>query len=192
VPLQVRFLRHVRGPSGRGVRLGFGSARQVRSRVPRLIDGSLARNSNYYIIDKITNLSYIYRMSKSSLVASSLPPIAESALRQLGENLAIARARRKESQRAWAARIGVSVPTLIRMEKGDPTVSMGVYASALWLMGRIQALPEVAAPTQDLGALGRDIRVARRRAVRAPESVAGRLASVPGPAADADSAASRT
>jgi DNA-binding XRE family transcriptional regulator len=131
-------------------------------------------------------------MSKSSLVASSLPPIAESALRQLGENLAIARARRKESQRAWAARIGVSVPTLIRMEKGDPTVSMGVYASALWLMGRIQALPEVAAPAQDLGALERDIRVARRRAVRAPESVAGRLASVPGPAADADSAASRT
>jgi transcriptional regulator with XRE-family HTH domain len=107
----------------------------------------------------------------------SLPPIAESALHRLGENLAIARSRRKESQRAWAARIGVSVPTLIRMEKGDPTVGMGVYASALWLMGRIQALPEVAAPALDLGALERDIRVARRRAVRTPESVAERLAS---------------
>jgi len=130
-------------------------------------------------------------MSKSSLVASSLPPIAQSALRQLGENLAIARSRRKESQRAWAARIGVSVPTLIRMEKGDPTVSMGVYASALWLMGRIQALPEVAAPVQDLGALERDVRVARRRAVRSPESVAERLASVQGPAAGGDRAASR-
>jgi hypothetical protein len=118
-------------------------------------------------------------MPKSSLVATTLPPIAESALRQFGENLAIARARRKESQRAWAARIGVSVPTLIRMERGDPTVGMGVYASALWLMGRVQALPEVAAPVHDLGALERDVRLARRRAVRAPESVAGRLASVP-------------
>ncbi|RPH41716.1 MAG: XRE family transcriptional regulator, partial [Burkholderiales bacterium] len=36
-------------------------------------------------------------MSKSSLVATTLPPIAESALRQLGEHLAIARSRRKES-----------------------------------------------------------------------------------------------
>ncbi len=127
-------------------------------------------------------------MPKSSLVATTLPPIAEASLRQLGENLAIARSRRKESQRAWAARIGVSVPTLIRMERGDPTVGMGVYASALWLMGRIQALPEVAAPVHDLGALERDVRVARRRAVRAPESVALRLASAPAPAQDDDGA----
>ena len=131
-------------------------------------------------------------MSKSSLVAMSLPPIAESARHRLGENLAIARSRRKESQRAWAARIGVSVPTLIRMEKGDPTVGMGVYASALWLMGRIQALPEVAAPALDLGALERDIRVARRRAVRTPESVAERLASAQGRAAGNADTAPRT
>src|SRR4029077_21271817 len=55
-------------------------------------------------------IGYIYVMPKSPLVAHSLPPVAASALRQLGENLAIARARRRESQRAWAQRIGVSVP----------------------------------------------------------------------------------
>lgn len=132
-------------------------------------------------------------MPKSSAVAASLPPIAESALRQLGENLAIARSRRKESQRAWAARIGVSVPTLIRMERGDATVGMGVYASALWLMGRIQALPDVAAPAQDLGALERDIRVARRRAVRTSESVAERLAAGRGqPVVDGDGTTAAT
>jgi DNA-binding XRE family transcriptional regulator len=116
-------------------------------------------------------------MSKSSVVADSLPPAASSALRQLGENLAIARARRKESQRAWAQRIGISVPTLIRLEKGDPTVGMGAYASALWLMGRVQALPDVAAPSADVGALERDVREARRRrTVRSPASVSARLA----------------
>ena len=115
-------------------------------------------------------------MSKTSLVANSLPPVAATALRQLGENLAVARVRRKESQRAWAQRIGVSVPTLIRLEKGDPTVSMGAYASALWLMGRVQALADVAAPAADLGALERDVREARRRRpVRAPASVSARL-----------------
>lgn len=116
-------------------------------------------------------------MPKSSTVAASLPPVARNALRQLGENIAIARARRKESQRAWAQRIGISVPTLIRLEKGDPTVSMGAYASALWLMGRVQALADVAAPAADLGALELDVREARRRRpVRAPASISARLA----------------
>jgi len=115
-------------------------------------------------------------MPKSSTVARSLPPVATTAMRQLGENLAIARARRKESQRAWASRIGVSTPTLIRLEKGDPTVSMGAYASALWLMGRVQALPGVASPEADLGALELDVRQARaRRPVRAPTSISARL-----------------
>ncbi|HTT12086.1 MAG TPA: XRE family transcriptional regulator [Burkholderiaceae bacterium] len=110
------------------------------------------------------------------MVSASLPPVAASALRQLGENLAVARIRRKESQRAWAQRIGVSLPTLIRLEKGDPTVSMGTYASALWLMGRVQALPDVAAPASDLAALEVDVRLARqRRSVRAPASIAARL-----------------
>lgn len=115
-------------------------------------------------------------MPKTRAVAESLPPVAAGALRALGENLAIARARRREPQRAWAARIGISVPTLIRMEKGDPTVSMGAYAAALWLMGRSQALPDLAAPASDLGALEADLRQARKRAVRAPASVDARLA----------------
>lgn len=116
-------------------------------------------------------------MPKSDHVARSLPPVAASALRQLGEHLAIARKRRKESQRAWAQRIGVSVPTLIRMEQGDASVGMGVYASALWLMGRVQALPDVAAPAADLGALEQDVRAAKARAVRSPASITRRLRS---------------
>lgn len=114
-------------------------------------------------------------MSKANKVGAALPPIAKSALRQLGENIAIARVRRKQSQRAWAERIGVSVPTLIRLEKGDPTVSMGAYASALWLMGRVQALGEIATPSTDLGALELDVRKARKRAVRTPVSIAAKL-----------------
>lgn len=114
-------------------------------------------------------------MPKSSAVVASLPPVAVSSLRQLGEHLAIARKRRKESQRAWATRIGVSVPTLIRMEKGDAGVSMGVYATALWLMGRAQALAELGDPAKDLAALEQDVRIAKARAVRSPESVSKRL-----------------
>jgi hypothetical protein len=115
-------------------------------------------------------------MSKSKGISEALPPVAAMALRRLGENIAIARVRRREPQRAWAQRIGISVPTYIRLESGDPGVSMAAYASALWLMGRVEALPEIADPENDLGALERDVRTARARSrVRAPASVSALL-----------------
>jgi transcriptional regulator with XRE-family HTH domain len=97
-----------------------------------------------------------------------MPPAAVQALKTLGENLAIARVRRGESQRTWAKRLGVSIPTLIRMERGDAGVGAGIYATALWLIGRASALAEAAAPAADRGALEGDVRKAiARRAVRA-------------------------
>jgi transcriptional regulator with XRE-family HTH domain len=113
---------------------------------------------------------------KSPQALQSLPPATTQALRALGENLAIARVRRRESQRAWARRLGVSVPTLIRMERGDPGVGIGIYATALWLIGKASALPALAAPDDDRGALESDVRAAiKRRAVRSAASVEARL-----------------
>lgn len=84
-------------------------------------------------------------------------------MRLLGERLAVARLRRKESQVQWAQRLGVSAPTVIRMEKGDPTVSMGVYATALWLLGLSEGLADLADPAKDLRALESDVRQASKR-----------------------------
>lgn len=116
-------------------------------------------------------------MSKSSIALTSLPPEAAHSLAALGEHLALARVRRKESQRQWALRIGVSVPTLIRMERGDPSVSIGVYTTALWLLGLSGALGDIASPAKDLRALEADVRAASRtRAVRKQTSIAAQIA----------------
>ena len=115
----------------------------------------------------------IYVMSKRSGAIESMPSAVLVQLRELGENLAVARKRRREPLRAWAQRIGVSEPTLMRMEKGDPSVSMGVYATALWLMGRSQVIADLAAPEHDQGALEDAVRVAKARAVRKPASLYG-------------------
>src|ERR1700749_4495371 len=116
------------------------------------------------------------RMPKSPVALAEMPPAAEQALRTLGLNLGVARVRRGESQRTWAKRLGCSVPTLIRMERGDPGVGMGIYATALWLIGRVVALPELAAPGSDRGALENDVRDAlKRRAVRSSASAEARL-----------------
>lgn len=50
-----------------------------------------------------------------------------------------------------------SVPTLSAMEKGDPRVGMGVYATALWLVGRDGALRDLADPEKDVRALAQQI-----------------------------------
>jgi transcriptional regulator with XRE-family HTH domain len=89
-----------------------------------------------------------------------MPPATVAALEQLGANLAVARLRRKESLATWAKRLGVSVPTLMRLEAGDPGVGIGIYATALWLVGQDGALAELASPERDQGALEMDIREA--------------------------------
>lgn len=81
----------------------------------------------------------------------------------LGDNLAIARKRRRQSMEAWATRLQVSVPTLRRMEKGDPSVAAGVYMTAAWLMNVHQAIASAADPKQDLVALEQEIQTANRR-----------------------------
>lgn len=74
-------------------------------------------------------------------------------MRKLGTYLATARKRRKQPLRAWAARLEVSVPTLMKMEKGNAVVSIGVYATALWLVSRHEALADVADPKVEKAAL---------------------------------------
>ena len=105
-------------------------------------------------------------MSKRSNAVDAMPNAVLVQLRKLGGDLSVARKRRREPLKAWAQRIGVSEPTLVRMEKGDPTVSMAVYATALWLMGRVHAIGDLAAPEHDQSALEDAVRVAKARAVR--------------------------
>jgi transcriptional regulator with XRE-family HTH domain len=102
----------------------------------------------------------LYVMTKASAALNQMPPSATAALERLGVDLAVARLRRKESLKTWAQRLGVSVPTLMRLEAGEPGVSVGVVATALWLIGRDAALGELAAPAEDRGALELDVRAA--------------------------------
>ena len=101
-------------------------------------------------------------MSRPSKSNDALPFAADDALKRLGASLRIARERRSESLRSWAERMNTSVPTLSRMESGDPAVGMGVYAVALWLAGKATDLGALAAPEKDSDALAMDVRRAQR------------------------------
>jgi len=121
-------------------------------------------------------------MSKITKAIQQLPPATLGALQKLGADLAVARLRRKESLRTWAKRLGVTLSTLQRLEAGDPTVSIGIVASALWLINRDGELGSLAAPEHDQGALDMNVRdaVALGRA-RAQVSADARMrAETPG------------
>lgn len=99
-------------------------------------------------------------MPKTPRALQQLPPATVAAIEQLGADLAVARLRRKESLKTWAKRMGVSVPTLQRLEAGDPGVGIGIVATALWLLNRDGELRNLAAPEHDRGAIEKDVRAA--------------------------------
>ena len=54
----------------------------------------------------------------------------------------------------------------MKMEKGDPSVSMGVYATALWMIQRQEPLAALANPAHDLAALEGEVQAASRRGAK--------------------------
>ncbi len=81
------------------------------------------------------------------------------ALEKLGADLRAARLRRRLSAAVVAERARTSRPTLLRIEKGDPNVSIGLYCSVLNVFGLIDGVSGLADLAVD--AVGRDLENAR-------------------------------
>lgn len=64
-----------------------------------------------------------------------MPPQLRRALRKFGRDIAVARKKRRLTTAMMEERLGVSKTTYLRVEKGDPTVGMGIYAMALFVLG---------------------------------------------------------
>jgi hypothetical protein len=84
-----------------------------------------------------------------------LPIPVQRALRKLGSDLRDARRRRQIQTAVMADRLQTSKPTLRRLEAGDPRVGMGVYATALYVLGMIERLGDLADIAHDT--VGRQI-----------------------------------
>lgn len=79
-----------------------------------------------------------------TLATRTLPRAAKRALVKLGDDIAIARKKRRISTVSMAERAFISRGTLYKVEKGDPSVSMGVYATVLAILGLVDRLGDVA------------------------------------------------
>lgn len=84
-----------------------------------------------------------------SAVTDTLPPKVRRGLATFGADLAVARKKRNLTVQMMAERLGVAKSTYLRVEKGDPTVSMGAYAMALFVLGFGDVLGEIVHPRRD-------------------------------------------
>jgi transcriptional regulator with XRE-family HTH domain len=92
---------------------------------------------------------------------------ATDVLKGLGERLRSARLGRNDTMATFGERLGVSERTVRAMEHGLPTVQVGAWLNALWILDELESLNAVLAPRESLLDRARNVgRPRRQRASR--------------------------
>jgi transcriptional regulator with XRE-family HTH domain len=86
-----------------------------------------------------------------------LPTAVVRALAVAGEAVRLARHRRRQTAADLAMRLDVSLPTFRKLERGDPSVSLGTFVTALWLLDLLDNFAHAVDPAQDRTGLSLEI-----------------------------------
>ncbi|MBK7362079.1 MAG: hypothetical protein IPJ01_07220 [Micavibrio sp.] len=81
---------------------------------------------------------------------ANLPIPLQKALRKLGQDISDSRRRRRIPTELMAERAGMARATLYKIEKGDPSVSLGAYASVLFVLGLTDRLQDLVDTNVDI------------------------------------------
>lgn len=103
-------------------------------------------------------------MSKKATVVL---PQTQEILNQMGEQIRLARLRRRLSAELVAERAGLSRVTLSNIEKGSPSVAIGSYAAVLHALNGMDKDLLLVAKDDELGRKLQDLELPTRR--RAPK-----------------------
>jgi transcriptional regulator with XRE-family HTH domain len=100
---------------------------------------------------------------------AALPIPVRRVLRKLGHDLRDARLRRRIPVAVAAERASISRVTLNKIEKGEPGVALGNYATVLFVLGLLDRLSGLADVTHDAAGLQLQEELLPRR-IRTPRS----------------------
>lgn len=98
-----------------------------------------------------------------------VPNKAKDALKELGSQIRSARKRRLLTIAELAQKINVSSPTIIALEKGVPSVSIGVVFSVMWILGLDSEIKTISTPSDVEGIklmnsrLPKRVRISKRK-----------------------------
>lgn len=88
-------------------------------------------------------------MTKKSRAIQGLPLSVTDLIQRIGRDLRTTRLRRGMSQEDLAKRMFVSRQTLQRIERGDPSVSIGVILSCAFCLDRLDELKDILSTQND-------------------------------------------
>ena len=98
-----------------------------------------------------------------------LPLRLSRSLAKFGHDLAVARRKRHLTVAMMAERTGLAKGTYLRIEKGDPSVAMGAYAMALFVLGFGEVFSNLTdAPRDEEGLLLDEERLPKRVRIKRP------------------------
>lgn len=80
----------------------------------------------------------------------TLPIPVQRALQKLGQDIKDSRRRRRIPTGLMAERAGLARATLYKIERGDPTVSLGGYAAVLFVLGMTERLKDMVDANADI------------------------------------------
>lgn len=95
-------------------------------------------------------------------------PETRDILRQMGEQIKLARLRRRISSQLVADRAGISRSTVVEVEKGSPSVAIGTYAAVLHALNKMDRDLLLVAKDDILGRKLQDLELPTR--ARAPKN----------------------
>ncbi len=123
-------------------------------------------------------------MPKQNTAPANYPQAVIQQIEQLAQNIVTARKRRNETQAQWAGRLGVSQPTMARIERGDPSVAMASYVMCMWLVNQAHGLADLIAPQNDHASLEQEVAKTRSRPKSAPRASAKKIKTASAPPDD--------
>jgi len=89
-------------------------------------------------------------VGKHSKGVAGLPESVLKSLRRSGENIRIARKKRRMPLKEMSNRTMVSIPTLRKVESGEPSVSIGIFLQVLWVLQLHSDFESITDPDKDV------------------------------------------
>lgn len=73
-------------------------------------------------------------MPRQNTCPADFPSFILRQIEEVAQRIVTVRKARGETQAQWAEKLGISQPTMARIERGDPAIATATYVMCLWLV----------------------------------------------------------
>ena len=116
-----------------------------------------------YAVYDYKNIRYLKKGLEMKKASYNIVPGTEDILKTMGEQIKLARLRRDLSAELVAERAGISRASLWKVESGNPSVAIGIYAAVLHALGNMDKDLALVAKDDAMGRQMQDLDLLMRK-----------------------------